>query len=85
MELLPIFYNFVITKTLNLSKKVSVAGLILKQKNIKSSMGQLYQYSTRSVEKLGAVLQIYGARALFLFCNHQDNISKSQEIKNWCS
>ena len=45
-------------------------------------MGKRYTYSTRWEQNIVVFFHIYGARAIFLiFCDHQDNDSKSCEIK----
>ena len=48
-------------------------------KKLKISMIQRYPYSTRWEENIFEALHIYGARAvLMVFCDHQDNESKSR-------
>ena len=50
---------------------------ILTHKNIKVSVGQLYQYFTIRDENIAVIIHIYVARAvLLLFCDHQDTKSE---------
>ena len=52
------------------------------EKNIKGYMGQRYPYSTKWMKNIMVIVQIYGARSVFLlFCDHQDTESESHEME----
>ena len=54
-----------------------VDGWIFTHKNIKGSMGQQYQYSTRREQNIVVILHIYGALYIYLlFYYHQDTESE---------
>ena len=76
LELEPFFYYFVITKTLNpRNEKWKLAYLIKysSRKNTKGPMGQQYPSSTIWEREVVVILNIYGARSIFLiFCDLQD-------------
>ena len=53
-----------------------VAGPITTRKNIKGSMGQRYQFSTRWEQNIVATIHIYRAKAIFLLIyDNQDTES----------